>query len=191
MSTRGIIGVRVDGVDKLAYNHSDSYPEWLGTRMLADAAAIQDQWGAEKAIELARRLKMVSREVPPTAEELASLTEFAVIRVGDQTGTDWYGLLRELQGNIMDTLVVGYMEDGASFINDSLFCEWGYILNFDDGLLEVYKGFQKSAHNEGRFAGGTSAEEGYFPCALVETFSFDNLPNESQFLEVLLEDEED
>ncbi len=27
MGTRGAYGVRIDGQDKIAYNHSDSYPE--------------------------------------------------------------------------------------------------------------------------------------------------------------------
>lgn len=34
MSTRGTYGVRIDGVDKLGYNHHDSYPSYLGANML-------------------------------------------------------------------------------------------------------------------------------------------------------------
>ena len=34
MGTRGLMGVRVDGVDKLTYNHWDSYPSGLGQDIL-------------------------------------------------------------------------------------------------------------------------------------------------------------
>lgn len=34
VSTRGIVGVRVNGVDKLSYNHSDSYLAGLGVNTL-------------------------------------------------------------------------------------------------------------------------------------------------------------
>lgn len=32
--TRGAVGFRVDGVDKVTYNHSDSYPGGLGAAVL-------------------------------------------------------------------------------------------------------------------------------------------------------------
>jgi len=35
MSTRGVIGYRVNGKDSLFYNRQDSYPEELGLRVLA------------------------------------------------------------------------------------------------------------------------------------------------------------
>lgn len=34
MGTRGLYGIRKDGVDKVTYNHFDSYPEYLGKNML-------------------------------------------------------------------------------------------------------------------------------------------------------------
>lgn len=95
----------------------------------------------------------------------------------------------------MDTLTVGLMPEGNDFIKDSLFCEWGYILNLDEGNLEVYHGFQSSPHALGRYAVAEVEENNigskYYPCALAYTFSFDNLPTEDQFLEVLTEDDED
>ena len=34
MGTRGILGFRKNGLDKLAYNHFDSYPEELGANVV-------------------------------------------------------------------------------------------------------------------------------------------------------------
>ena len=40
MSTRGTFGFRLDGVDRISYNHSDSYPSYLGVRMLEQAGEL-------------------------------------------------------------------------------------------------------------------------------------------------------
>lgn len=37
MATRGVCGVRVNGVDKLSYNHNDSYPGGIGRAVVAFA----------------------------------------------------------------------------------------------------------------------------------------------------------
>lgn len=186
MGTRGIFGVRIDGTDKLMYNQFDSYPDALGVDMLNDARTMLSEWGLEKMKERARALKLVNEETPPpTTEEIAMLEDFSNFDVGEQTDTDWYCVLRELQGKIMDTLVVGYGHDGSNFIYDSLFCEWGYIINLDEGLLEVYRGFQNTPHNKGRYADGRNVPgmcDGYYPSALINTFPLDDLPDERGFM---------
>lgn len=35
------------------------------------------------------------------------------------------------------------MIDDSEFLNDSLFCEWTYIINLDNEQFEVYRGFNK------------------------------------------------
>lgn len=193
MSTRGIIGVRIDGKDKLTYNHFDSYPKGLGISILEQAAHIQDVWGIEESKRLARKLKLVSNDIPPTAAEIAELMNFSNMGVGEQSDADWYCLLRELQGKLVDALTIGYMEDGCDFIYDSLFCEWGYIVNLDEGVLEVYQGFQDSPHDKGRYAklDGVSGTNGYEGCALLAIFPLDSLPTEPEFLaEINPEDNE-
>ena len=34
MGTRGLYGFRKNGIDKLTYNHLDSYPDWLGKKVV-------------------------------------------------------------------------------------------------------------------------------------------------------------
>ena len=74
------------------------------------------------------------------------------------------------------------MEEGNSFIRDSLFCEWGYILNLDEGVLEVYQGFQKSPHDNGRYSDTEASSSGYYGSALIVTFPLDNLPSAAEFM---------
>ena len=48
---------------------------------------------------------------------------------------------------ILDIIIQGghhfYLQDSTSFSRDSLFCEWGYVVNLDNMSLEVYKGYNK------------------------------------------------
>ena len=68
-------------------------------------------------------------------------------------------LLRGTQGKPGKILRAGYYEDAKEFPLDSLFCEWGYLVDLDAGTLEVYRGFQKSSPTEGRWAGRPTLEE--------------------------------
>lgn len=184
MGTRGIMGVRIDGEDKLTYNHFDSYPEGLGFTVLNDAKVMVGDWGMETLLRHARKLKMVSNEDKPTKDDIETFKDFADLTVGDQSADDWYCLLRDLQGKLRDTLIVGYAIDNKNFIKDSLFCEWGYILNLDDKVLEVYRGFQTEPHDKGRYAKEDVEETSvgtYYPCAMIVSFPLDNLPEENDF----------
>ena len=188
MGTRGTCGVRIDGQDKLSYNHFDSYPDGLGVEILYDLHTMISEWGIEKLRERARALRQVDSNSTPTAEEIKALSGFADLSVSRRTPDEWYCLLRELQGRLMDTLVVGMSIEGNNFINDSLFCEWGYIVNLDENVLEVYTGFQDAPHNKGRYASATDGNESYpggstyYPCAFLVSFSLDNLPTEEEFI---------
>lgn len=68
MSTRGIIGVRIAGVDKITYNHSDSYPDYLG-KHLYEALRTTIFPDLEKFKKLAFDVKMVESDGVPTPEE--------------------------------------------------------------------------------------------------------------------------
>lgn len=185
MGTRGSIGVRVDGVDKLAYNHFDSYPEGLGVDMLAQARALAKD---ANAAQMARDLRVVDEDTPVTAEDIEKYGHMMNLGVGEQSPTDWYCLLREAQGSLRECLDMGVMLDAGDFIRDSLFCEWAYIINFDTRKLEVYEGFKDAPHTLGRFATmGPPERNGdtYYPCALIAEFDLDNLPSKAKFLKVV------
>lgn len=175
MGTRGLVGVRIDGVDKLTYNHFDSYPSGLGQEIVEYLRNVSDM---EEEIEKARKLQLVQEGDKPSRKDMKKYIKYADLNVGSRKANDWYCLLRNLQGDLPALLNAGVMIDSAEFINDSLFCEWGYIVNFDDMILEVYKGFQQKAHSNGRYASvAGTPDRGYYPCALVKTFHLNNLPS--------------
>jgi len=183
MGTRGIVGVCVDGVDKMAYNHLDSYPEGLGVSMLGQCRKlVKRAGGLVKAKEAARAIRLVDDMIPVTTEDVKKYTGMADLGVGEQSPHDWYCLLRNAQGNLLAYLDAGVMLDAATFIRDSLFCEWGYIVNLDTEKLEVYKGFQRQPHDKGRFANPLPNCDKHYPCALVAEFDLHKLPTKAKFL---------
>lgn len=166
MGTRGAYGFRIDGVDKVTYNHSDSYPSGLG-KDIADFCV------ETKGIDLkpfARGIRMVNEVTPPTPDEIRKYHEFLNDQVGECTDKDWYCLLRQTQGDLQPYLDgLDVMIDSKGFLKDSLFCEWAYIINLDDGVLEIYEGFNKQAGGAGRYAGG-EPDNGYYGVKLLYTW---------------------
>jgi len=187
MSTRGLIGVIVDDTIKTSYNHFDSYPSGLGVDIVNQIADMLKRWGIDMMREQARKVVLVTEDTKPTSKQIKTLKPFADLGVGNQSENDWYCLLRDLQGNIVDTLVVGYMIDSNDFAKDSLFCEWAYIINLDNSTLEVYNGLQTAPHKKGRFAAKKYArkpkptyegENIYYPIALIAVFPLNDIPTD-------------
>lgn len=178
MSTRGLYGLRKNGIDKCTYNHSDSYPDWLGKEILEFCA----RNSIEKLSRLFDNIEIVSEGSTPTEEqiEICKKAGYVNLSVSSRNETDWYCLLRNLQGNfnaytkcIEDNTKV-FMTNGSDFIQDSLFCEYAYIINLDDEVLEFYEGFQKEPQVDNRY-GTTPDDNGYYPCKLSFTIPLDEI----------------
>lgn len=192
MGTRGFLGFVIDGTEKIAYNHFDSYPSGLGSDVLS-WLRIATSDGTVHIAERARALTVVDPNSTPTAQQIEQLREFANLNVGTQDVEDWYVLLRETQGNPGAMLQAGYIEDAGQFPLDSLFAEWGYLVDLDADVFEVYRGFQHAKHDKGRFADrepfkpphrANLATE-YWPVALERSWRLVELPTDEEFLNAL------
>lgn len=178
MSTRGFISFAVDGETKTAYNHHSSDPGWLGVRILSWARTAD----IDASRELARNLRVVDGESEPTNEDIAALQRFYNPSVGGRhERPTWYQLLRGTQGDAAAILASGYLEDGSGFPADSLFAEYGYVVDFDQQVLEAYVGFQERDHSDGRFHAMPQVENGYFPVRLVASWPLSKLPSDEEF----------
>jgi hypothetical protein len=228
MGTRGALGFRVNGEDKLMYNHFDSYPEGLGSEVLEflrgweenplEQLALSDQPPRSKKEILAHYASLL-RDVEgtePTDEDVVKYDKWADWGVNGGRTNDWYALLRKTQGDLRAILECGVFTGSNDFILNSLFCEWAYIVNCDEGVLEVYKGFVSEPHNEGRYAKRTEDIERrkkvhydqqtealaagrievrkplspsylYYPCALLCSFDLEDLPTEVEFMTKIVE----
>ncbi|MFI7191417.1 hypothetical protein ACIBQ0_16920 [Nocardia nova] len=181
MGTRGFLGFVANGHETIAYNQFDSYPDALGIAVLDYARSIEDMDAAKRQ---AAAIVHVSNDVPPTDEQIEALKQYANMSVGARNDRpDWYQLLRETQGDPAATLAAGHAEHHPDWPADSLFCEWGYLIDFDRGVLQVYEGFQRSPHTAGRFHDrkGENAQ-GYYPVRLIATWALDALPDDAAFV---------
>src|SRR6185437_9317904 len=190
MGTRGFITFVIDGREKTAYNHFDSYPDGLGQDVLTWLRVARD--GGLPV----RELRVVSPDSKPTAEDIARLSRFSWGGAQHGGGRDlrdgqeWYDLLRETQGSPHDMLAAGVIEDAFSFPQDSLFAEWGYVVDLDARCFEVYEGFQRAPHGKGRFASRPGLTGGYAPVALRASWPLDALPTDQEFADATTDSDE-
>lgn len=183
MGTRGAFGVIIGEKEKIGYNQYDSYPSGNGVENLQ---WLREEYAKDPALSEVRRLataaRLVDDDSSPTPEDVANLRSTTNLGVSEQSTDDWYCLTREAHGSIPAMLNCGYILDGHDFPLDSLFCEWAYIIDLDANTFEVYVGFQKKEHNQGRFASDVPNDDGYYPVRLVATWSLDALPTDDEFL---------
>ena len=171
MGTRGMYGFYQNGVTKATYNHFDSYPEWLGKKIVDFIRNTT----IEEMNEIFDRIIMVDENDKPTAEQIAECITYYNDMVSTGSVDDWYSLLRNAQGDL-NAYKNGlrYMIDNSDFIKYSLFCEWAYIINLNDNVLEIYKGFQKSPQYNRYYI--EESDSGYYNCRLLVKFPLDNIP---------------
>ena len=183
MGTRGAYGFHKGGRDKITYNHFDSYPTGLG----ADVVEFIQNHTDEDMNEIFDRIVMVRSNGVPSAEQIKECFRFYRPSVSMNTPEDWYSLLRATRGDLeIYAKGLRYMIDNATFLKDSLFCEWGYVINLDKGVLEVYRGFQK-APSKNRYY-NPFGKDGYYNCALIREVSFETLREPNTYM-ATLEDE--
>lgn len=168
MGTRGTCGIIVEDELKLGYNQFDSYPEGLGIEVLDFISKINSKNGWNKFIENAKKVKHLLKE-DIDVHLIEMYKEYSDLSVSEQTYYDPYCLLRKLQGaSWLFEVYNGKLKHynfNNDFILDSLFCEYGYIINLDRMCLEVYNGFQKVPQKNNIF--GENKHDDYYPSKLV------------------------
>lgn len=191
MGTRGFIGFVADGTEKIGYNHFDSYPEGLGVDVLGwlrNALTTHP----DVLVKQIQALRVIDGKIDPTDAEIEQFKGTYDPTVGGRSERPtWYQLLRGTQGNPAAIIKAGAMEDAGEFPADSLFAEWGYVVDVDSRTFEVYRGFQTGPHAKGRFADREPSGTGYRPVALAKSWSLDHLPTDGAFLAALGETDEE
>lgn len=137
MSTRGFIGIKHDGKIVGMYNHSSSYPTYLGVR---SAEFIQ----RENLSEITKKvdtLVPVDESKDPTPEQLADLKARGFWS-NVSTGKDWYSALRNAQGDLAAYIKAGYyptFDVAGTIEKGDCYIEWGYVIDLDEQVLSVYE----------------------------------------------------
>ena len=176
MSTRGAYGFHKDGVDKITYNHYDSYPEGLGAEIVKFCRTTSK----EEMNEVFDHIILVDRSSTPSKEQIRACVDYYDDTVSTGKIREWYALLRQAQGGL-DAYKDGlrYMIDSKAFMQDSLFCEWAYVINLTSGKLEVYRGFCTTPQDN-RYFLPYSEDEDYYNVRLLMEFPLDKIPENWQ-----------
>lgn len=183
MGTRHLIAAVIDGDFKLAqYGQWDGYPDGQG----ADVLTFVRDMDADAFAQKLRACHWLSKDEKDAVNATA----------------DWHKvyphLSRDAGSGVLDMIAASDaglgLIDMRGFAGDSLFCEWGYVVDFDSKTLEVYRGFNGTpTAADSRFPSGADWLEhtdGYEPIRLVKRFAFDALPTNEEFVAVL-ENEDD
>lgn len=155
MSSRGIIGFRVDGKDFLTYNHWDSQPQVTGQKVLDELKQLLSE---SSTIEIRLRVRKINL-VGVNEKHKNDIAPGEQLQVGNRN-------------SIREIVYSGIMSDDHAFINSD-HCEWAYIVDLDRKKLEVYRGFWNFSVNYGRYQYKNSVR----PIALLTEFDFSDLPD--------------
>lgn len=150
MSTRGIYGFRVNGQDKLAFNHFDSYPEGLGLEI----KAFLEDAEVEDIKAMAEKIVLVEGSQAPTSDHIEECKAICLSMPSSETEHEcnWYDLLDKARGKLsFFKRGLRYMIDEHDFLTD-VGCEWVYIMNVDTRILEVHRGCNDDPKAPGRYA---------------------------------------
>lgn len=153
MGTRGLVAFKWDGEPKRGtYNHFDSYPSGLGLMVVQ---FIQNYLPTEADWD---NLKKNVEQSPLDFEKERFNTEVLLTK-----------LISHPEG----------FEEYLSFAGNSLFCEWGYMFDFDDYCLRVFKGFNETKlHPKQLFSylpTNTTPDGSYYPIKEVMSIELEDI----------------
>ncbi len=182
MGTRGTIGVRSNGNLYGVYNHFDSYPESLGQEIVNFCKTLDSNSISDLKEKFSKVVVVDEKDIAPVEEQERYIAAgFFNGNVADGQTYNWYCLLRNIQGiEYIKTVQSGACQhwiDGLAFLQDSLFCEYAYILNLDDEVLEFYEGFNKEADENSPLPYEQVADkDGYYPVRFKGNVALDAIP---------------
>jgi hypothetical protein len=205
MGTRNCIMVVLDGEYKVAkYNQWDGYPTGVGKDIIK--FIIQDM-DLNKFKEEVKKLTYCTPKDVEHSYELLNISlkdGFISMEDSDLFNAEFPYLGRDMSADLLKSIQEGkvpFTLNDLEFVEDSLFCEWAYVMNLDTESLEIYEGFNRKPVPEGeRFTSFNKVAtnpkwNGYYPVYHKDTISFDVLKGmaEGQILASLqkMENEEE
>jgi hypothetical protein len=164
------------------YGQWDGYPEGQGQEILKFLRSC-DLKKLEKEIETTKFL--TSSAIKKLWKECgANGSDFVSGDVSDKFREKHPALSRDTGSEVFSLIYNGIKElqDNSDFVNDSLFCEYCYVIDFKKRTFEIYNGFNKKplVRTERFYKPYTSDK--YYPVKFVKSYSLDKLPTIKKFL---------
>ena len=152
MSTKGSFIIRKNNEDKELFIPADAQPEIAG----------RDAVRMIKSLDLDALYDLLVPE-----DDLAELV--GENEVGSEEPLDFS--LRVCVGSVRSGQPYVYRQMDCRLIQNSLFCEYGYVLDLDENELHFYTGYQNTPQEGNRY--GTERNDfGYYPCSLKAILPF-------------------
>lgn len=205
MGTRNLTIVKKNDEIKVAqYGQWDGYPEGLGVKLLNylhnyDLDKLEEQvskceWYTNE--ELEQMWKDFIETLNPTDEQREKLNKgWMSMNESSRWGAYAPALTRDTGGTIIEYIYNGTVtkvQNSIKFIEDGLFCEYAYLIDFDERKFYVLPGFNKSKDAQfGLFAVKDPSEHGYYAPYLLAEYSLDALPSKEKFIEDCAYEEDD
>lgn len=150
MSTRGLIGFVHKGEVKCYLSEHSSQLSNLGSDIV-ELSELIDDW--DSFTELYEKIAWGDKEITSCEESLNART-----------------LIPAIHNEEIEMLV-----DSSSFAEDTLFCEYAYLLNLDRRELEIYSSNYQTKHDQ---------NDKHLPLNLLATYPLHEIPNHwKEFIE--------
>ena len=205
MGTRNLTCVVKDKTFRVAqYCQWDGYPSGVGAEILDflrdefDKDLMEIRLDQLEPVDDEEMEKLWEEAGSPRGQEMVSSDTIEKMKAA------YPQLVREfgpaVLGRIQEgTLAGNKVKLEQSFAQDSLFCEWAYVVDLDRHKFEVYRGLNTRPidHTE-RFYTGNLPEYGYpgdedrfYPVSLLIEFDLDLLPDKEAFVKACEAADED
>ena len=136
MGTRGLIKLVCKGIIIYIYNHFDSYPSYLGNKLIQDIKLLLQLYGMDGLINKIALLHIITDDDIIDEAIIVKLRPYTDLEVGHRSTSDWYCLLRNTQGSLVNILEAGYVQEYLYDGNDC-FIEYIYEVNTDANIFSI------------------------------------------------------
>jgi len=191
MGTRHLIMVIKDGETKVAqYGQWDGYPSGQGVEVLAFIRKLDIAGNLNHFNEQLDKCEFVDDDRINVMFNERTEQNNLFPQITRNAGADILNIIANNKDDILE------LSDQSDFANDSLMCEWAYVLDMDNNILEVYEGFNHEPVTAvNRFQGeGIPNYDGsttYYPVKHVKSWGMGYIPTDEEFINALEIDEED
>ena len=174
MHSNGVFGFTKDNITKVTYNRSEIYPSVLGEVIIQYIKEHSD----DQFNNLFSKIKLLSKnDLEKPIKDFLTNDQMKYFLLNgymhrykpfETTSlfflNNYFGIGYEIfEKNLL-------ILNAENFLLDSLFCEYGYIINLDTNKLEIWKGFQKRPNITNKY-GTTANQYGYYPCKIIKEIS--------------------
>jgi hypothetical protein len=169
------------------YGQWDGYPSGQGITILEFLRNTNLETFKEKLKKVRFMNEDDDKKLKEFHESIGSKDGWVNMEQAAKVNEKYPYLSRDNGSDILNMIFKSYDQeiligDSSDFAGDSLFCEWGYVVDLDKNVLEVYKGFNKRKLGKTQRFAKLEGREGYEPIRCIKKYKLSELPSEDNFV---------